>query len=83
MARRLGKAVGVNIKLPKAAYLVLKGIAQENDVSVKFVVKRAIFEVMNSRRIPGLDSLSPVMTYDGESQATVQDGRKLPVHPSV
>lgn len=82
MARKLGKNVGISVILQKAAYMVLKGIAQENDVSVKFIVKRAIFDVINTRRIPGLDALTPVATYDGE-QVAVKDGRKLPVPPAA
>jgi hypothetical protein len=82
-ASELKETSGISIQIPKALYLSFKGLAQENEVSIKFVLRRLIENAVITRQIPWPGSVQPVPTYDGTEQATKTDGRKHPVPPAA
>jgi hypothetical protein len=83
---KLGAKAHVGLMVDKAIYIMLKGLAQENGVSIKFVLRRLIENAVSTREIPWPGgSKVPVPAtpiYDAETEEPlappVQAGRKTP-----
>ena len=91
---RLGPTVNLNVVLDKAKYILYKGLAAENGVSVKFVTKRLIENAILTRIIPwptGAPKSVPI--YDAETGEDIEvvelrtkktnaTARKVPASPA-
>jgi hypothetical protein len=87
--KNLKDPVSMSLKIKRSVYVAFKGLAQEHDISIKFLLRRLIEDAIITRRIPwpGSHPANPdsVHTYDGaeETQTAKQtDGQKHPVPPA-
>jgi hypothetical protein len=82
--KNLGTKVHLGLMLDKSVYIMMRGLAQESGVSIKFILRRLIENAVSTREIPWPEKKSNgAPTYDAETEEPLEPapaGRKIPAN---